>query len=44
MKVVTNEIGKRRKIPGIYVNLQGIRSLNSLLSILVSEINKERIS
>ncbi|WP_256365654.1 AAA family ATPase [Saccharolobus sp. E5-1-F] len=44
MKVVINEIKKREQIPGIYINLRGVRSLNSLLFMLVSEINKEKIS
>ncbi|WP_009992809.1 AAA family ATPase, partial [Saccharolobus solfataricus] len=44
MKVVINEIKKREQIAGIYINLRGVRSLNSLLTILVSEINKEKIS
>ncbi|WP_338604724.1 ATP-binding protein [Sulfolobus tengchongensis] len=40
IKVVINELKKRRKIPGIYVNLRGIKSLNSLLSLMLAEINK----
>ena len=44
MKVVLNEMKKRHGIKGIYLNLRGVQSLNSLLSLLVSEINKERIN
>lgn len=43
MKVVINEMKRRRKIPGIYLNLRGITSLNSLLSHLLTEINKGKI-
>ncbi|BFH74194.1 ATP-binding protein [Sulfurisphaera javensis] len=39
MKVIINEM-KKRGIEGIYLNLRGIKSLNSLLSLLLSEINK----
>ncbi|BCS94321.1 AAA family ATPase [Metallosphaera javensis (ex Sakai et al. 2022)] len=43
MKVVINEMRRRRKIPGIYLNLRGITSLNSLLSHLLTEINRDKI-
>ena len=42
MKVVINEL-KRKGFKGVYLNLRGVRSLNSLLSLLISEINSSRI-
>jgi len=44
MKVVLNEMKRRYGIKGIYLNLRGVQSLNSLLSLLASEINREKIS
>lgn len=38
MKVVINELG-RMGFKGVYLNLRGVRTLNSLLDLLVSQIN-----
>ncbi|WP_222703229.1 hypothetical protein [Acidianus manzaensis] len=40
MKVVINEMKK----PGLYLNLRGVKSLNSLLSLLLSEINRNKLN
>jgi AAA+ ATPase superfamily predicted ATPase len=42
MKVVINEL-KKKGFKGIYLNLKGVRSLNSLLTLIVSEINRMKM-
>lgn len=42
MKVVINEL-RKKGMAGIYLNLMGVKGLNSLLSLLLSEINRGRI-
>jgi len=44
MKVVLNEMKRRHNVRGIYLNLRGVQSLNSLLSLLISEINREKMN
>ena len=44
MKVVLNEMKGRYNVRGIYLNLRGVQSLNSLLSLLISEVNREKIN
>lgn len=43
IKVVINELKERHDFKGIYVNLRGIKSLNSLLNLIISEINSIKI-
>ncbi len=42
MKVAINEL-KKKGINGIYLNLRGVKTLRSLLSLLVMEINKSKL-
>ena len=41
MKVVINEMKRRYGFKGVYVNLRGVRNLNSLLKALLAEINSD---
>lgn len=42
MKVIINEMKKKHGFKGIYVNLRGIKNLNSLLKAILSEINRDK--
>ncbi|ADB86231.1 AAA family ATPase [Saccharolobus islandicus] len=42
MKVVINELRKKYGFKGIYVSLRGVRSLNSLLNLIILELNKSK--
>ncbi|MEM0374109.1 MAG: ATP-binding protein [Sulfolobaceae archaeon] len=44
VKVVLNELKKKHRFKGIYINLRGVRSLNGLLNSLLSQINLLRLS
>jgi AAA+ ATPase superfamily predicted ATPase len=44
MKVIINEMKKNYGFKGIYVNLRGVRNLNSLLKTILSEINSSKPS
>ncbi|MBB5255290.1 AAA family ATPase [Sulfurisphaera ohwakuensis] len=44
VKVVLNELRKKHGFEGIYINLRGVRSLNSLLNILTSQLNSLKLS
>ncbi|BBG23617.1 hypothetical protein IC006_0905 [Sulfuracidifex tepidarius] len=43
MKVVINELRKEHGFKGIYINLRGVRNLNSLLEMMLSEISNTKI-
>ena len=43
MKVVINELKRNYGFKGIYVNSRGVRSLNSLLNLIITELNRSRV-
>ncbi|AOL17842.1 ATPase [Sulfolobus sp. A20] len=43
MKVAINELKKNDRIDGIYLNLRGVTTLRELLSLLISEINRNKL-
>ncbi|AAY80485.1 AAA family ATPase [Sulfolobus acidocaldarius] len=43
MKVSINELRRRNSTDGIYLNLRGVKTLRELLSLLISEINRNKL-